>query len=100
VIAAALAPLGVTLDVIVSAEHERYGKPHPAVILTTAERLGVAPTECVVLEDSVNGVIAAKAARALCIAVPEHEDPRFAIADRVLRSLNEVDRDLLLALDR
>jgi HAD superfamily hydrolase (TIGR01509 family) len=100
VIAAALERLGLTgvLDSVASAEHERYGKPHPAVIFTAAERLGVAPTECVVFEDSVNGCIAAKAARTVCIAVPERDDRRFAIADRVLRSLREVDRALLGSL--
>ena len=82
----------------VSAQHERFGKPHPAVILTCAARLGVSPTDCVVFEDSLNGVLAAKSARALCVAVPppsEARDPRFAIADRVLRSLAEVDRAFL-----
>lgn len=98
VIDAALARVGVAFDAVVSAEHERYGKPHPAVILTTAERLGVAPTECLVFEDSVNGVLAAKAARARCVAVPQHPDPRFVIADRVLASLTVVDRTLLASL--
>ena len=41
---------------------------------------------------------AANSARAVCIAVPERDDRRFAIADRVLRSLREVDRALLDAL--
>ncbi|HYU15117.1 MAG TPA: hexitol phosphatase HxpB [Candidatus Acidoferrum sp.] len=97
---AAIERLGLAslLDTRVSAQHEQFGKPHPAVILTCAARLGVAPTECVVFEDSLNGVIAAKAARALCVAVPsrsEADDPRFAIADRVLRSLVQVDEAFL-----
>jgi len=76
-----------TFEVIASAEDDRYGKPHPSVFLRTAELLGVAPTECLVFEDSLNGVIAAKAARMHVVAVPERQDPRFAIADRVLSSL-------------
>ncbi|MBZ0115363.1 MAG: hexitol phosphatase HxpB [Sandaracinaceae bacterium] len=80
---------------VVSAEHERHGKPHPVVFLTTAERLGVSPLECVVLEDSLNGVIAAKAARMRCIAVPERDDPRFALADRVLPSLEAFEPSML-----
>lgn len=87
VIDATLERLGLSFPVIVSAEDDRYGKPHPAVFLRTAELLGVPPTECLVFEDSVNGVIAAKAARMTVIAVPERPDPRFAIADRVLGSL-------------
>lgn len=86
---------------VVSAERERFGKPHPAVFLTTADRLGVAATECLVLEDSLNGVLAAKSARATCVAVPsaaDRKDPRFAIADRVLSSLEELDGDLVREL--
>lgn len=87
IIDATLERLELSFPVIASAEDDRYGKPHPAVFLRTAELLGVPPTECLVFEDSVNGVIAAKAARMTVIAVPEHPDPRFAIADRVLDSL-------------
>lgn len=102
-IEAALDALGVRerFELVMSAEREPYGKPHPAVFLRTAERLGVAPLECLVLEDSLNGVIAAKAARMRCVAVPEGEgarDPRFALADRVLGSLEELDRAALAAL--
>ncbi len=94
-IRAALERLGVAdrFEVIASAEHEPLGKPHPGVFLACAARLGVAPTECVIFEDSLNGVLAAKAARALCIAVPsaiDRADPRFTIADRVLGSLEEL----------
>ncbi|MCB9595510.1 MAG: hexitol phosphatase HxpB [Sandaracinaceae bacterium] len=89
IIDATLARLGLadTFEVVTSAETERYGKPHPAVFLRCAETLGVPPTACLVFEDSLNGVIAAKAARMRCVAVPEKPDPRFAIADRVLASL-------------
>jgi mannitol-1-/sugar-/sorbitol-6-/2-deoxyglucose-6-phosphatase len=77
-------------DCIHSAETEEYGKPHPAVYLTTARELGVAPTCCLAVEDSLIGVIAARAARMGCIAVPEparRDDPRFSIADVALNSL-------------
>jgi mannitol-1-/sugar-/sorbitol-6-/2-deoxyglucose-6-phosphatase len=80
-----------------SAEDERYGKPHPAVFLSTAERLGVAPDRCLVWEDAPAGVLAAKAARMTCIAVPEpaeRNDPGFVIADAVLTSLEEADEGL------
>lgn len=83
---------------VVSAEGERFGKPHPGVYLTTAARLGLAPAACVALEDSVNGVLSATGAGMRCIAVPERwpvEDPRFGRADAVVRSLLEVDAGLL-----
>jgi sugar-phosphatase len=92
--------LGSTFEVVQSAETEPYGKPHPGIFLTTAKKLGVAPTACVVLEDSLTGVVAAKAARARCIAVPfdhpEH-DPRFVLADAVVASLEHVTPALLSA---
>lgn len=91
---ATLAHLGLEgrFGVIESAEDDRYGKPHPAVYLRTAEGLGVGPVRCLVFEDSLNGVIAAKAARMRCVAVPDAPDPRFAIADLVLGSLTELPR--------
>lgn len=67
-----------------SAEHEEFGKPHPAVYLTVANRLQVNPTRCLVIEDSFNGIISAKAARMHVVCIPEktHEpDPRLKIAD-------------------
>jgi sugar-phosphatase len=79
---------------VVSAEREPFGKPHPGVYLTTASRLCVAPTACVAIEDSLNGVIAAKAARMTCVAVPslhDREDRRFALADVILESLTSFD---------
>jgi sugar-phosphatase len=78
--------------VVCSAEDEPYGKPHPAVFLTAAAQLGVDPPSCVVVEDSVNGLVAAKAARMRCVVVPEVPDvpdPRFALADHLIDSLEQ-----------
>ncbi len=77
-----------------SAEDETWGKPHPAVFLTAAAKLGAAPRRCLVWEDAPAGVLAAKAASMACIAVPEHGEehqPAFALADVVLGSLLEMD---------
>jgi len=79
-----------------SAEFLPLAKPHPQVYLNAAAALGVEPQVCVALEDSVTGVIAAKAARMRCIAVPEpihFTDPRYAIADLKLSSLLELTED-------
>jgi sugar-phosphatase len=73
-----------------SAEFLPLAKPHPQVYLNAAAALGVAPQHCVALEDSVTWIIAAKAARMRCIAVPEHsnfQDARYGIADLKLPSL-------------
>lgn len=77
-------------DVVWSAQYEEYGKPHPAIFLSVAKQLQIEPKHCVVFEDAINGVIAAKAARMYCIAIPEevsYNDPRFAIADKKAASL-------------
>lgn len=85
-------------DVVQSAQGDSHGKPHPSIFIRTAQHLGVSPLECVVLEDSMNGVIAAKAARMGCVAVPfDHprHDARFVIADAIVASLDDVTTPLL-----
>jgi sugar-phosphatase len=81
-------------DLVHSAEDEEFGKPHPAVFITAAGKLGVAPRHCLVWEDAPAGVLAAKAASMACIAVPEQgeqDHPAFGLADLVVQSLLEVD---------
>jgi sugar-phosphatase len=90
-------------QVIHSATAEVYGKPHPAVYLTTAEKLGVAPTDCLALEDSLNGVLSAKAARMMCFAIPEgypEYNPQFIIADQIFPSLIEAKTALANGLEK
>jgi sugar-phosphatase len=85
-------------DLLVSAEFEPYGKPHPSVFLTTAKKLNVLPTECLVFEDSVNGMIAAKAARMKCIVVPElekQEELYWQLANFKLVSLEEFKLEMV-----
>ncbi|MCT6699534.1 hexitol phosphatase HxpB [Rheinheimera sp. 4Y26] len=76
-----------------SAEFLPLAKPHPQVYLNAAAALNVPPQQCLALEDSVTGLIAAKAARMRCIAVPDsahRHAPGYAIADLVLQSLTEL----------
>jgi sugar-phosphatase len=85
-------------SVVQSAENVKYGKPHPEIFLATAENLGVNPEECLVLEDSIYGVIAGKAARMKVIAVPDRElfgRREYGVADAVLHSLAEIDGELI-----
>jgi len=92
------------LDVLAlrcSAEDEAFGKPHPAVFITAAQRMGIQPDRCVVIEDAPAGVLAAKAARMACVAIPEASErthPQILIADLVVESLREVDAARALAL--
>lgn len=84
-----------------SAEGQEYGKPHPGVFLEAARHLGVLPVHCLVLEDSLAGLVAAKAARMKAVAVPAPEDrsdPRWCLADLVLDSLIGLDDSALTTL--
>lgn len=85
-------------EVITSADAAELGKPHPAVFLDCAAALGSPPLQCAVLEDSVNGMIAGKAARMKVIVVPDaihFDDPRFSLADAKLSSMEDFDLHVL-----
>lgn len=80
------------ISVFASGTEVPRSKPHPAVFELAADRLGAQPYQCLVWEDSLNGVIAAKAAGMQVVAVPDPAYPvlaRFAIADRIHRTLHE-----------
>jgi len=84
--------------VITSADVVDWGKPHPAVFLRCAELLQSHPLECLVFEDSINGIIAAKAARMKVIAIPElpiANDPKFSIADGQLKSMVDLNWSMI-----
>jgi len=71
-VAANLQKIGLppeTWDVVLTGESVTRNKPAPDIFLLAAEKLGVAANECVVVEDAVNGVRAAKAAGMRCVAV-------------------------------
>lgn len=76
----------------VTGEMVQRGKPDPETFLTAAELLGVEPAACLVLEDSPNGVRAAKAAGMSCVAIPIEDvsGVDVSMADAVLPSLEEV----------
>jgi HAD superfamily hydrolase (TIGR01509 family) len=57
-------------DVLQASDGIEQGKPHPEIFLKTCEKLGLKPGECIVLEDSLNGVLAGKKAGCYVIAVP------------------------------
>ncbi len=58
-------------DAVVTGEQVKYKKPAPDIFLSAAQQLGVPPTQCVVVEDAVNGIQAAKAAGMRCVAVAQ-----------------------------
>lgn len=67
------------------------GKPAPDIFLKAAEKMKVSPNECIVFEDSVNGIKGAKAAGMIAIAIPGeiHNLNLFNDADEVLNTLND-----------
>jgi sugar-phosphatase len=90
-------------DLVHSAEDEPYGKPHPAVFITAAKKLGALPRRCLVWEDAPAGVLASKAASMACVAVPESGEghhPAFGLADVVLDSLLEMNDDVWAAVEQ
>lgn len=85
---------------IVTREDYEGRKPAPDAFLVAAERLGLPPAQCVVLEDASKGVLAAESAGCPCIAIP-HDFTRnndFTRATIVVESLDEVTCDLIRQL--
>lgn len=90
--------LASQFDAVHSAEHEKYGKPHPAVYLSVAKSLKVQPTKCLVIEDSLTGIIAGKAARMTVVAIPEktHDvNPKIVLADYEFEDMTQFLDSLL-----
>ncbi len=93
--------IGSYLDAISSAEKLSLGKPHPQVYINCADTLQVSPHTCLCFEDSFNGVIAAKAARMRCVAVPVPEQlnhRKWGAADYTVASLEEFTDEVLAGL--
>ncbi len=87
--------LGVlsAFQAVVTADQVKNIKPHPELYQLCAQNLGIEPRECIVFEDSLNGVKAAKAAGMTCIAVPNRVTAGldFSLADLVVESLLHVN---------
>lgn len=78
-------------DALHSAEHEPFGKPHPAVYLSTANSLEVDPSRCLVVEDSFNGLVSALAAKMKVVCIPEkthYPDSRLSVAHYTFEDMN------------
>jgi HAD superfamily hydrolase (TIGR01509 family) len=76
-----------------SAEHLSYGKPHPEVYLNCANALGLEPSNCLAIEDSFNGLIAARAANMQTVIIPapnQATQARWAGAHHQLRDLTQL----------
>lgn len=79
-------------DAMCSSEHEKQGKPHPAVYLSTAGKLQVDPSKCIAFEDSVSGIVAASRADIRTVAIPPASafaNENFEISTIKLRRLSD-----------
>lgn len=84
-----------------SAEELPHSKPHPQVYLNCAEKLNVSPLNCICFEDSYNGMIAAKAARMICVVVPasiQQQLPYWSAANSKIDSFHAFDEIVLQQL--
>jgi len=84
----------------VSGSELAHSKPHPEIFLRSAQLAGSEPKECIVIEDSKNGVAAAKAAGMKCIGFlnPSSGHQNLKDADRVIQSFKELNADLVKKL--
>lgn len=87
--------LGAAIPVVVSSDDVAHGKPAPDVYLAAARALGVPAATCLVVEDSINGVRAARSAGMFVVLVPNQSvspaPGAFELADLVLPRLDELD---------
>ncbi len=97
VIDATLAATGLAgvFGVVVSSDEVAHGKPEPDVFLEAARRLGADPSEVLVVEDSLNGLKAGRAAGMTTVLVPNASVPPAAgwepFADHVIERLSDLD---------
>jgi HAD superfamily hydrolase (TIGR01509 family) len=83
---------------IIGKQDVNKGKPNPEIFLKASKELKVKPEECLVIEDTEKGIIAAKRAGMICIAVPDSWTKRyndFSKADLVVNLLGEINIDVI-----
>lgn len=88
-------------EIIHSGEFEEYGKPDPAIYLSTLRKLNLSANEVFAIEDSYNGLLSAKAANLKTVLIPEKRiwnQNKFDGADLKLRSLLEFSEEHLKKL--
>ena len=85
--------------VYINGDHVKNKKPDPELFLLAAERIGIEPSSCVVIEDTPNGIQAAKVAGTKCIAVTNSVSVKNLYeADLVCDSLEHIKLDTIQAL--
>ena len=73
------------------------GKPNPAIYLYAAQQLGIDPKECIAIEDSAHGILAAKVAGMFCIGINTSKKPeQIKNADLKVERYEDINLDALL----
>jgi len=85
---------------IVSGEDVERGKPSPDIFLEVAQQLGISPEQCIVIEDSNNGVRAAKDAGMMCVGFknPNSGNQNLSQADMLIDSIGELTPQIIDSL--
>ncbi len=85
-----------------SGDQVKHGKPAPDVYLLAAQQIKVAPENCLVVEDTITGLTAGKAAGMFCISIPceatAHQD--HSIADLSLSRIDEIPVEKIFAMNK
>jgi len=84
-------------DVIVSGYDVKHGKPDPDIFILTAEKLKINRDECIVIEDSANGVKAAKNAKMICLGYKNKDafSQNLSIADYIIEDFNNINFEMI-----
>ncbi len=91
--------VGGLFRTIVTAEDVKNGKPDPEPYMLTAEKLGVDCANCLVIEDSENGVRSTKSAGMKCIAITNSEHPdKLHLADQIISQYSEITESFIQSL--
>lgn len=85
-------------DFIATSDMVKAGKPEPDIFLLAADKIGMLPADCVVIEDGINGMIAANRANIKCIGLVKNIDiEKYPTKNQIL-SLKEITKEYLLTL--
>ncbi len=83
-------------DVIITGLDIKKGKPDPEIFILACKNLGLKPSECIVFEDALLGVEAAKNAKMWCVGIDRYNNPeRLKKADLIVSDLKEVNFEIL-----
>jgi HAD superfamily hydrolase (TIGR01509 family) len=85
---------------IVSGEEFPQSKPHPAIFIKAAELSGSPVNECIVIEDSTNGIMAARAAGIFCVGYKSENSllQELSVADMTINHFDELNADIVRGL--